>query len=272
MMLSIILHAQSLRFGIPAFIMVGVSPHYFAGWFTWRLISSILPRRVYERIDEMAYDSYQSLVTYFFETFTGTRLIFYGDELPLDKKENVVYISNHQSAVDWVVTDLIAIRQESLGRIRYVLKNGLKYLPLYGCYFAQHGCIYVKRGGEKNDLKIRRKLQAMAMNKTPFWLVIFPEGTRYDLSKQHVIKASQDFAEQNGLPVLEHLLTPRTRATELSLEELGPHLDAVYDVTIAYLDPKKPVLPKAKGKSLTGDSLSSVNIKFKACCPVTFSK
>ena len=39
--------------------------------------------------------------------------------------------------VDWVVTDMMAIRQGVLGRIRYVLKSGLRYLPLYGCYFAQ---------------------------------------------------------------------------------------------------------------------------------------
>lgn len=39
--------------------------------------------------------------------------------------------------VDWLVADLLAIRQGSLGSIRYVLKNGLRYLPLYGFYFAQ---------------------------------------------------------------------------------------------------------------------------------------
>jgi len=39
--------------------------------------------------------------------------------------------------VDWIVSDFLAIRQGSLGRLRYILKNGLKYLPLYGFYFAQ---------------------------------------------------------------------------------------------------------------------------------------
>ena len=41
------------------------------------------------------------------------------------------------STVDWMVSDFIGIRQGSLGRIRYILKSGLKYLPLYGFYFAQ---------------------------------------------------------------------------------------------------------------------------------------
>jgi len=217
MLLSILVHTRSLRFGIPAFVLVGVSPHFFSGWLVWRLLSCMFPRRVYERVDEIFYNSYQSLVTFFFETYNGTKLIFYGDDLPVGKKENVIYISNHQAAVDWVITDMIAIRQESLGRIRYVLKSGLRYLPLYGCYFAQHGCLYVRRGGKKNDSSIRRCLCGFVKHETPFWLVIFPEGTRYDISKPNVIKESQDFARSNGLPVMEHILTPRTRATEVQI-------------------------------------------------------
>ena len=65
------------------------------------------------------------------------QVILYGDPIPWKKQENVLYMSNHQCTVDWVVADLLAIRQGSLGRIRYILKSGLKYLPLYGFYFAQ---------------------------------------------------------------------------------------------------------------------------------------
>ena len=64
-----------------------------------------------------------------------------------------MYISNHQSSgkilsifnflqsrtslVDWIVANILAIRQGSLGHIRYVLKSDLKWIPLYGFYF-QH--------------------------------------------------------------------------------------------------------------------------------------
>jgi len=40
-------------------------------------------------------------------------------------------------AVDWIVVDMLAVRQGSLGHIRYILKDGLKYLPLFGSYFRQ---------------------------------------------------------------------------------------------------------------------------------------
>lgn len=40
-------------------------------------------------------------------------------------------------AVDWIVANMLAIRQGSLGHIRYVLKNDLRRIPLYGFYFEQ---------------------------------------------------------------------------------------------------------------------------------------
>ena len=41
--------------------------------------------------------------------------------------------------VDWVVANMLAVRQGSIGHIRYILKDGLRYLPLYGFYFRQVG-------------------------------------------------------------------------------------------------------------------------------------
>jgi len=40
-------------------------------------------------------------------------------------------------SVDWAIADMLAIRQGSIGHIRYILKDSLKYLPLYGFYFRQ---------------------------------------------------------------------------------------------------------------------------------------
>ena len=36
-----------------------------------------------------------------------------------------------------MIADMLAIRQGSIGHIRYVLKDSLKYLPFYGAYFRQ---------------------------------------------------------------------------------------------------------------------------------------
>ena len=40
-------------------------------------------------------------------------------------------------SVDWIVINMLAVRQGMVGHIRYVLKDSLKYLPMYGFYFRQ---------------------------------------------------------------------------------------------------------------------------------------
>lgn len=256
-MLNVLHHLQILRFAVPATVVIGVAPQYFFTWLAWRLLSVPFPRRLYERGDEFFYDMYQSLVCFFYETCTGAEVTFYGDPIPWDKQENVIVLCNHQSSVDWMVSDFIGIRQGSLGRIRYILKSGLKYLPLYGFYFAQHSCIYVKRSGADDQAHIIRKLKEMKARKLPMWLVIFPEGTRYNVLNTQLIEKSQKFAAERGLQVLSHVLTPRTKATEASFEVLSSdYLDAVYDLTIAYSNAYESPVPRRPAPSMTDFLLS----------------
>ncbi|XP_068867571.1 1-acyl-sn-glycerol-3-phosphate acyltransferase epsilon isoform X1 [Aphelocoma coerulescens] len=159
-------------------------------------------------------------------------VIIYGD-LPKNK-ENVIYLSNHQCTVDWIIADMLAIRQNALGHVRYVLKDGLKWLPLYGWYFSQHGGVYVKRSANFNEKEMRAKLRAQMKAETPMYLVIFPEGTRYNPEIPKVIADSQSFAEKEGLAILKHVLTPRVKATHVAIDTMKDYLDAVYDVTVAY--------------------------------------
>jgi Acyltransferase len=49
-------------------------------------------------------------------------------------------------SVDWILTNMVAVEQGSIGHLRFVMKHELQMIPLYGFYFHQHGCIYVKRG------------------------------------------------------------------------------------------------------------------------------
>jgi len=39
-----------------------------------------------------------------------------------------------------MIANMLAIRQGSIGHIRYILKDSLKYLPFYGAYFRQVSC------------------------------------------------------------------------------------------------------------------------------------
>ncbi|XP_068826976.1 1-acyl-sn-glycerol-3-phosphate acyltransferase epsilon isoform X1 [Capricornis sumatraensis] len=223
---------HSVRCVLPAAVLLGAAPTYVLAWGAWRLLSALLPSRFYQAVDDRLYCVYQSMVLFFFENYTGVQILLYGD-LPKNK-ENIIYLANHQSTVDWIIADILAIRQNALGHVRYVLKDGLKWLPLYGCYFSQHGGIYVKRSAKFNENQMRKKLQRYVSAGTPMYLVIFPEGTRYNPELTKVISASQAFAAQEGLPILKHVLTPRIKATHVAFDSMKDYLDAVYDVTVAF--------------------------------------
>ncbi|NWR17997.1 PLCE acyltransferase, partial [Emberiza fucata] len=224
MLLSLVLHTYSMRYVLPAAVMMGTAPTYMLAWGAWRLLSAVLPARFYREVDDRLYTIYQSMVLFFFENYTGVQVIIYGD-LPKNK-ENVIYLSNHQCTVDWIIADMLAIRQNALGHVRYVLKDGLKWLPLYGWYFSQHGGVYVKRSAKFNEKEMREKLRAQMKAETP--------GTRYNPEIPKVIADSQSFAEKEGLAILKHVLTPRVKATHVAIDSMKEYLDAVYDVTVAY--------------------------------------
>uniref|UniRef100_A0A8D1Z0P9 Phospholipid/glycerol acyltransferase domain-containing protein n=1 Tax=Sus scrofa TaxID=9823 RepID=A0A8D1Z0P9_PIG len=229
MLLSLVLHMYSMRCVLPGAVLLGTAPTYVLAWGAWRLLSAFLPSRFYQAVDDRLYCIYQSMVLFFFENYTGVQILLYGD-LPKNK-ENIIYLANHQSTVDWIIADILAIRQNALGHVRYVLKDGLKWLPLYGCYFSQHGGIYVKRSAKFNEKEMRKKLQSYVNAGTPMYLVIFPEGTRYNPELTKVLSASQAFAAQK---VLKHVLTPRIKATHVAFDSMKSYLDAVYDVTVAF--------------------------------------
>ncbi|XP_039595027.1 1-acyl-sn-glycerol-3-phosphate acyltransferase epsilon [Polypterus senegalus] len=232
MLLSLVVHTYSLRYWFPAAVMLGTAPAYLLTWGVWRLLSTVVPARLYHRMDDFIYSIYQSMVLFFFENYTGVEVIVYG-EIP-KRKENVVYLSNHQCTVDWIIADMLAIRQGAIGHVRYVLKDGLKWLPLYGWYFSQHGGVYVKRSAKFDEKAMRKKLECQSAVGAPMYLVIFPEGTRYNPELQKVILDSQAFARKEGLSVLNHILTPRVKAAHIAVDAMKSHLNAVYDVTVAY--------------------------------------
>lgn len=71
-------------------------------------------------------------------------ILLYRCSSPL-KGEILKYMPMALFLADWIIADMLAIRQSALGHVRYVLKDGLKWLPLYGWYFSQviHLCEYL---------------------------------------------------------------------------------------------------------------------------------
>lgn len=245
------------RYAFGSAMMIGVAPEYLAIWLVWRGASLVLPSWIYQWGDDKLYSLYQRLVLFFFETCTNLEVVLYGDAVEaLKKRESVLYLANHQSTVDWLVADMVSVRGGSLGHLRYVMKNTLQLIPLYGHYFYTHGCIYVRRG-KFNQGKMVEALDYLKHPKIPTWLVIFPEGTRYYPGNPSVIRKSEEYARDHNLPaigtvtaakedakvsvrkcsektVLKHHLVPKTRGTWLVTKQLHDKLDAVYDVSVFY--------------------------------------
>lgn len=72
-----------------------------------------------------------------------------------------------------------------------------------------------------------------------FQLLLYAEGTRFTPEK-HV--ASQKFAKEKGLPVLNHHLTPRTKGFTASIPHMRGKVEAIYNVQLAF-KPNEPVKP-----------------------------
>ncbi|XDV50769.1 hypothetical protein PO909_019781 [Leuciscus waleckii] len=74
MLLSVVVHTYSLRYWLPAAVMLGTAPAYLLSWSIWRLLATVLPARLYHTVDDHAYSLYQSMVLFFFENYTGVEV------------------------------------------------------------------------------------------------------------------------------------------------------------------------------------------------------
>lgn len=230
-----------VRTVVPTVCLVGMAPQTFIIWIGWRAVSLIMPVWLYQRVDDIIFGLYQRIILFFYEHVLGTEVLLYGDaKTVLKVKERVLYISNHQSDVDWIIVHMLAARQGMLGQVRYVLKDTIQLVPLYGHYLYQHGCIYVKRS-QFNPWKMTRALKYLQNPKIRTWMVVFPEGTRFNPESKALVSKSRKYAVEQGMEPLNHVLTPRVRGVSLVLNELRNHFDAIYNVTTIYEGTRDPV-------------------------------
>ncbi|XP_021827770.1 probable 1-acyl-sn-glycerol-3-phosphate acyltransferase 5 isoform X1 [Prunus avium] len=195
-----------------------------------RLFSTHYSRRV----TSFFFGAWIALWPFLFEKINNTKVIFSGETVP--DGERILLISNHRTEVDWMYLWDLALRKGRQGYIKYILKSSLMKLPLFGWSFHILEFISVERKWEVDELNMRRMLSSLKDPQDSLWLALFPEGT--DFTEEKCIR-SQKYAAENGLPVLKHVLLPKTKGFSACLEELRGSLDAVYDVTIGY----KPSCP-----------------------------
>ncbi|GAB2291325.1 1-acyl-sn-glycerol-3-phosphate acyltransferase 4 [Dionaea muscipula] len=178
-----------------------------------------------------------ALWPFLFEKINKTKVIFSGETVP-GGEGRVLLIANHRTEVDWMYLWDLALRKGRLGSIKYILKSSLMKLPVFGWGFHIFEFIPVERKWEVDEPIMRQMLSTFTCPEDRLWLTLFPEGTDFTEQK---CERSQKFAAENGFPVLNHVLLPKTKGFCACLETLRGTLDAVYDVTIAYKN-KCPVI------------------------------
>uniref|UniRef100_T1JBV5 Phospholipid/glycerol acyltransferase domain-containing protein n=1 Tax=Strigamia maritima TaxID=126957 RepID=T1JBV5_STRMM len=220
----------------PVVVLVGVVPQLYTMWLSWRVVSFCLPKWLYQRGDDAVFLIYQRIILYFFEHWVKAEILFYGDvEDVFKKREKVIYISNHQSTVDWIIVGMLAIRQGSEGNVRFIMKNQLQLIPMVGMYLYHHGCIYVRRG-KFNPEKMMAGLEYLKNRDIPSWIVIFPEGTRYNPESKDLAEKNKQIAQSQGLQPLTHCSMPKSRGFHLMMEKMRNNIEYVYNATIIYED------------------------------------
>nr|CAH8871680.1 unnamed protein product [Trichobilharzia regenti] len=213
-----------------------LAPTGFLMWLFVRLLT-LHSQQAYRYFNELILSSFMRTFLLTFGYMSVRKIYVYGDvDFVKNKNERVLFISNHLSTVDWFICSMLVAHQGGLGRTRFVLHKNLKYIPIFGFYLSQDSCLFVDRQNfdVKTAVNILSNMKKLQSNT---WMVIYPEGTRYNPLKYDVIKQSQEFAVQKaGIKPFKHVLVPRRRGFQLILNHLHDCLDALYDVTTVFAD------------------------------------
>jgi 1-acyl-sn-glycerol-3-phosphate acyltransferase len=100
----------------------------------------------------------------------GARVRFHGHDR-VRQHDPCIFIANHQSMVDvWVMLTLVP------PNTRFVAKQELFRIPVFGWVLARSGCIAIDRG--KRSVAIRSLRQAGERIRAGRSVVLYPEGSR----------------------------------------------------------------------------------------------
>lgn len=141
-----------------------------------------------------------------------------------------IFLVNHHYEVDWLVTWVVADAYSQLSRGKVIAKKMLKYVPTVGFSWALNDYIFLDRDWDKDKTTLTESMDVLASYSKPFWLLLYPEGTRLSPKK---LEEGQEFSRQRGLPVLQHQLYPRTKGFARIMETLDTsRVEYVYDITM----------------------------------------
>lgn len=163
------------------------------------------------------------------------RINFTG-EFP-EKNKNIFVIANHQFMLDTLLINSLAARFGVGGEIKFFSKKSIGNIPVFGWCLRILGYIMLKRLWSEDRDFVLKAFSKIRDNNFKFWLVSFPEGTRF---KKEKLEKSNAIAQKKNLPTNRYTLLPRHRGFMEAIDQLQDRLNCICDITIAYV--KKPAL------------------------------
>lgn len=180
--------------------------------------------------------------------WTLTSLIFnktnYLQAQGIDKLEHESYlvVSNHVGSLDFMLINELSKHVNMLPHSKYVIKDSLKFFPVFYQLVYYAGFLLLQRNFEKDKFRIRDYLSLFKVNSIPAWIILYPEGTRLTPKKK---ENSLEYCRRNGFPCLENVLFPRYKGFKLITTELrNSYIKNIVDVTFWYSEKVLPPLWK----------------------------
>ena len=88
--------------------------------------------KIHKFFQRMMLSLWFSFNTFLMEKLIGINFVFYGDDIQDNGDYTSLAISNHHTAIDWLFLWVFFGRLRTLGNLKIVLKNELKFVPFFG--------------------------------------------------------------------------------------------------------------------------------------------
>ncbi len=126
----------------------------------------------------------------------GVRLTVHGRERVADSLPAFL-IGNHQSDLDIPIV-IYALG----GQVRFMAKDSLFRIPLFGWVIRRYGFVPIDRGNVRRTLQTLKQM-IISMHRNPISMTVFPEGTRSrDGRLLPFRRGTVKIVQQAGLPVI----------------------------------------------------------------------
>lgn len=129
--------------------------------------------------------------------------MYYKNEIKVIPNKINILTCNHVCTVDWEFV-LGMLKEFGLSNYSIIGKKSLIYIPGFGFSFLYGDDIKLSRKWETDQVSLDKQLEEI----TDGIIIIFPEGTRFEIEKQ---LEGREFSKKNNLPIYNNLLVPKSK-------------------------------------------------------------